>query len=101
MSTPTPPQLLTHLTVIKNRNPEQKVHKTLGHAKQAVLTKLWYVPGSEATEKRVWGNGQVWYERPKALETDVQVYELKDGEWSLLWDLRRGTLVSELPWKTA
>lgn len=99
MSTPAPPQLPklpTHLTVIKNRNPEQKAHKTLGHAKQAVLTRMWYdysLPRIDKVEGK-------YPMPPKVLETDVLVYELKDGEWSLLWDLKEGTLKSELPWKT-
>jgi hypothetical protein len=66
-----------YLTIIPIRTPREKTHTTLAHAKNAVSAKVH------------WSYG---------LSCDIAVYEWRDGDWSLLWDLPRGTLASALPW---
>lgn len=67
------------MTVIPYRRPKQKAHINIGHAKNAVSFKVSRYVGAEC---------------------DMELYELRDGEWSLLWTIPKGTMESELPWKT-
>ena len=74
----TAPKPYTHLTIIPDRyTGTQKAHTAFHHAKAAVR-------GSVAH------NGTT---------CDIQVYELVDGEWSLLWEIPKGTKKPDLPWQ--
>jgi hypothetical protein len=74
---PTMPKPFTHMTVIPFRRPLQKAHTNLGHAKAAISYKTGW----------------------RGAESDMELYELKDGEWSLLWKVPEGTAYNDLPWK--
>lgn len=57
------PQIKPYLTIIESRNPNQKLHSALGHAKNAFDQSQYYLGR--------WG----------------QLYEYRDGEWILLYDI--------------
>jgi len=61
-------------TVIPDRNPREKVHLDIGHAKAALRYRLqWH-------EAR-WG---------------MEMYSLVNGEWKLLYKINEGD--NQLPW---
>lgn len=62
-----------------------KIHKTLGHAKAAVQVHTRYCG-------RYPDN---WDE----ITVDAQIYNIVDGDWNLLYDIKAGTRVDDLPWK--
>jgi hypothetical protein len=66
-----------YLSVCPDRSPRQKVHTNLGHAKNAVAY------------RDQWGHG---------LHAACQIYEWKDNEWSLLYDVPAGTRSNNMPW---
>jgi hypothetical protein len=70
---PTKPKIFPYLTVIEDRNPVQKMHATLGHAKNAFSFEEWY-------------GGRYG-----------QMYEYKDGDWVLLYDIPKPEIVEEIP----
>lgn len=75
----TPIQSTPYLTIIPGRyRARQKTHRTLGHAKNAVLARYSWGPG---------------------LPEDVAIYEWRDGEWGLLWEIPKGTKENDLPWR--
>ena len=66
------------VTVIPSRRLNSvKLHSNLGDAKRAVLA------------TRIWDRGV----------RACQIYVVRDGQWSLLYDVPDGTLESALPWK--
>lgn len=72
-----PVQHTPYLTVVPRRQPEQKIHKTLGHAKSAITNQIWYSEGSFH---------------------DMKVYVYDDGAWQLIYDIPKGTRKADLPW---
>lgn len=74
-----PVQTFPYLTVIPDRIPQQKVHKNIGQAKNAVSYRA-----------------SLHYKR--GIPNDCQVYEWKDSQWVILWDIPAGTEVDEMPW---
>lgn len=57
------PSIMPYLTIIPGRQPNQKLHKAIGHAKNAFSQASYY--------KGRWG----------------ELYEWKDGEWVLLYTI--------------
>ena len=74
-----PVQSFPYLTVAPDRRPQQKVHKNIGQAKNAISYR------ASMTYKR-------------ALPKDCQIYEWKNDKWTLLWDIPAGTRVDDMPW---
>lgn len=75
-----------YLTVIPSRNPEKKVHKTLGHAKNALLAKKTVlVDGSKTPYGYEYGFGY-----------DMAIYQMIDGEYKLLHEVFKKD--TEVPW---
>jgi hypothetical protein len=69
------------LTVIPNRHPAQKLHTSLGHAKNAVHARMFYVR-----------NGGY------ATTVPIQLYKYENDDWVLLYDIPSGTRKDDLPW---
>lgn len=65
-----------YLTVIPDRRPKQKTHANLGQAKNAIQYRM----------------------RSNVTYIDMAVYEWKNDEWSLLWEIPKGTGKDDLPW---
>lgn len=65
------PKIDPYLTIIPGRTPEQKLHSKIGHAKNAFSQASYY--------KGRWG----------------QLFEWKDGEWSLLFDIPEPQVISQ------
>lgn len=73
---PKPLRPQPYMSVVPNRSPEQKAHMSLGHAKSAVGSKI-----------NQYGHGSYY---------DMAIYEWKDGDWEILYDVPKGTKVA--PW---
>lgn len=71
-----PPRPTPYMSRIPTRRPNDKAHLTLGHAKLAVGGKIDRYVGSYV---------------------NMAIFEWKDGEWELLYDIPKGTKVA--PWK--
>lgn len=71
------PPATAFLTEIPDRKPKFKIHTSLSLAKSAVG---WPV----GREQNARGG---------------KVYEIKDNEWSLVYDVAKGTKPEDLPWK--
>lgn len=67
-----------YLTIIPRRWPEQKMHADLGHAKSAVSYNCGHRRGTNQ---------------------DMAIYEWKNDEWVLLWEIPEGTEYEDLPWR--
>lgn len=67
-----------YLTILPYRSPEQKIHTTLGSAKSAVS----YNCGDR-----------------RGTNQDMAIYEWKNDEWVLLWEIPEGTMYEDLPWR--
>lgn len=86
--TPPKPELKPVMTNIPLRNPQWKQHRNIGQAKSAITNS---VSGSN-------GPGSGYYSHKNDEDNPLQVYELVDGDWKLLWEIQRRTPKSELPW---
>lgn len=81
----TPPKIRPYLTIVAGRAPREKLHTSLGHAKNAMT----YTPGRSGT---VWGLDE-------------------HGEWQLLFEVtaeyieptdgRYGRWIQHIPWRDA
>jgi len=73
------------ISVIPGRMQTVKIHMALFEAKKAVLSQKY----------------NDW--RREAFNLDrvpeAQIYTIVDNQWFLLYDIKAGTMVSELPWK--
>jgi hypothetical protein len=78
------PKPFKAMTVIPWRSPVQKAHSSMGYAKAAINARV-YSSG--------YGGG--------GAACDMQVFELVDNEWKLLWDIPKGTKKQDLPWNKA
>lgn len=80
MSTPTllpAIKVYPYLTICPDRRPKQKVHTSLGHAKNAIIA------------RDNWGVG---------LREDCAIYEWQDNQWHLLFEIPKGTCSRSMPW---
>lgn len=66
-----------YMTVIPSRRPKEKLHKSLGHVKNAL-------------------NGK-FYSYARGAYEDMQAYEWIDNAWVLLYDVKEGD--AEPPWR--
>ena len=81
-----PPVGSIAVSVIPLRNINTiKIHKTLGHAKAAVQVHTRHCGSSP----------DYWSE----ITVNAQIYNIVDGDWNLLYDIKAGTKVDDLPWK--
>lgn len=81
-----PPVGSIAVSVIPLRNINTiKIHKTLGHAKAAV----------QVHTLRRGSYPDYWSE----ITVNAQIYNIVDGDWNLLYDVKAGTKVDDLPWK--
>jgi len=93
------------LSRIPNRHPMDKVHKQVNHAKSAVNNFFNGYKGDQLYHEGNHGLGLGRYARgyddrsTKFEHTgcEMEIYELVDGAWSLLYTIKRGD--AELPWK--
>lgn len=67
-------EVIVYKTVVPARWPESKLHEKLGAAKGALTYSNWGTRGG-------------------------QLYELRAGQWNLLFDVPRGTPLEDMPWK--
>lgn len=74
---PKTPAAPPFLTIIPSREPREKVHLNIGHAKNAVSQKVHYTRGA-------------W--------TDMAIFRQNDGEWQLLYAIDEGTQYEGVPW---
>lgn len=93
------------LSRIPSRHPMDKIHKQVNHAKSAVNN---YFSGYKGYPIYHEGHGGVgWGEYATGFDKrerkwehtgcEMEIYELVDGAWSLLYTIKRGDV--ELPWK--
>lgn len=93
------------LSRIPSRHPMDKIHKQINHAKSAVNNYFngykgddVYHPGHSGLG---WGRYSYGFDdRNTKFEhtgCEMEIYELVDGAWSLLYTIKRGD--EELPWK--
>jgi hypothetical protein len=94
-----------YLSRIPSRNPIDKVHKKVNHAKSAVNNYFIGYKGETLYHKGHGGTGWGQYVNGfdkrgydfKHTGCEMEIYELVDGAWSLLYTIKRGDV--ELPWK--
>jgi hypothetical protein len=81
MTTPdprlSPARATPYLTVIPDRLPKQKVHASLGHAKNAI------------NYRDQWRTG---------IPSDCVIFEWKDDAWQVLYEIPKGTHGGDMPW---
>ena len=93
------------LSRIPSRHPMDKIHKQVNHAKSAVNN---YFNGYKGDSIYHEGHGGYGWDRfAKGFDDrnakfehtgcEMEIYELVDGAWSLLYTIKRGD--AELPWK--
>lgn len=92
------------LSRIPSRNPMDKIHKQINHAKSAVNN---FFNGYKGDTIYHTGNGVSWgrfgtgfdnrNEKFEHTGHEMEIYELVDGAWSLLYTIKSGDV--ELPWK--
>lgn len=75
------------LSRIPSRHPVDKIHKQVNHAKSAVNNFFNGYKGYDMRRKDRWEH----------TGCEMEIYELVDGAWSLLYTIKRGDV--ELPWK--
>lgn len=93
------------LSRIPSRHPMDKIHKQVNHAKSAVNNYFIGYKGEDLYHEGHGGMGWGKYvtgfdERDydfKHTGCEMEIYELVDGAWSLLYTIKRGDV--ELPWK--
>jgi hypothetical protein len=93
------------LSRIPSRSPLDKIHKQVNHAKSAVNNYFIGYKGEQLYHAGHGGMGWGKYvngfdERDydfKHTGCEMEIYELVDGAWSLLYTIKRGDV--ELPWK--
>jgi len=93
------------LSRIPSRHPMDKIHKQVNHAKSAVNNYFNGYTGQQLYHEGHGGYGWNEYatgfdKREKKWEhtgDEMEIYELVDGAWSLLYTIKRGDV--ELPWK--
>ena len=78
---PDPSEL--HVSIIPSRNPRVKVHANLGDARKAI-----------GITQSVWRDEEDRWQYGHAAG---QIYNLVDGEWNLLYDIKDRD--QELPWQ--
>lgn len=93
------------LSRIPSRHPMDKIHKQVNHAKSAVNNFFNGYDGGTVYHKGHGGMG--WDKFAKGFDDrekkfahngdEMEIYELVDGAWSLLYTIKRGDV--ELPWK--
>jgi hypothetical protein len=89
------------LSRIPGRTPMDKIHKQVNHAKSAVNN---FFNGYDGRDIYYEGGGWMY---PRGFDRredkwehtghEMEIYELVDGAWSLLYTIKRGDV--ELPWK--
>jgi len=67
-----------YLSVIPDRHPRQKVHANLGHAKNAVIY------------RDQWRRG---------IPEDCVIFEWKNDQWQVLYEIPKGTRGDAMPWQ--
>lgn len=90
------------LSRIPSRHPTDKIHKQVNHAKSAANNFFNGYKGDTIYHE---GGGWGMYSKGFDRRTDkwehtgceMEIYELVDGAWSLLYTIKRGDV--ELPWK--
>lgn len=92
------------LSRIPSRNPMDKIHKQVNHAKSAVNN---FFNGYKGDTIYHAGNGVSWGRYGTGFDDrnakfghtgdEMEIYELVDGAWSLLYTIKSGDV--ELPWK--
>lgn len=93
------------LSRIPSRNPMDKIHKQVNHAKSAVNNYFNGYKGDSIYHEGHGGLGWDRYrngfdDRNRKFEhtgDEMEIYELIAGAWSLLYTIKRGD--AELPWK--
>lgn len=94
------------LSRIPSRHPMDKIHKQVNHAKSAVNNffngykgdDLYHRVGNSGRGYGMYAYG--WDHRNEKFEhtgCEMEIYELVDGAWSLLYTIKSGDV--ELPWK--
>lgn len=88
MTLPSKPKILPYLTVVPGRHPENKMHTSLGHAKNAVQV-YPRSGGWRSDPNKGWPvcGGQVY-------RWDYEIHD-----WELLYDIEPGSWQADLPWK--
>jgi hypothetical protein len=74
---PSPYEVRPYMTVVPGRRPMAKAHTSIGHAKNALLT-----DGSKYNTVR-----------------GGELYEWRDGQWSLLYSVPPNSPESKIPWR--
>lgn len=88
MTLPSKPKMLPYLSVVPGRRPENKMHTSLGHAKNAV--------------QNYPKNGGWRHDREKGgTVCGGQIYQWcsECNEWELLYDVAPGSWQADLPWR--
>jgi hypothetical protein len=68
-------------TYIKDRRPQFKVHRTVGHAHAALTNKV-----------------SRW-RSPRTVTTDIVLYQLECGQWTPQLQLAEGSMITHFPWQ--
>lgn len=76
---PKPPKVPPYLSYVRSRRESYKTHTNIGHAKNAIGFFINDNVGGKVRE-------------------NLFVWEIKNGEYELLWNIPAGTLNTELPW---
>lgn len=103
MNLPTP-KIKPYLTIIQSRNPVQKMHNHLGHAKNALNGKTrpsshYFFRGERIPFEMRWQMTAAERKeiiRREPFSEDMQLWEWKDNEWKLMYDVKAGDYA---PWK--
>lgn len=75
---PEPPKPPQYMSYIQQRSPQFKTHKQSNHLKSALGA---YIPS-----------------RPGATAPELWAYELKGDKYEVMWHIKSGTKIEDLPW---